>query len=695
MPTVLLALPPTAGLDRPFPSIAFLARFLHARGVEVGLRDLGLELALRVFSARGLEAIFTALEDMEALPAPAWMALAQRARHVAVVGVVVRFLQGRDPSLARRLVAPGFLPQGPRLTAEDPRAFGPHDLDDRARQRATLYLEDLADLVAATVDTGFGIARLHPELAQGPVTFDGLAARLARTTLLDRWIEATADAIAGAQPTLVGLSLPFPGTIYGALRIGRRLRAHGVPVVLGGGWVSTELRGDPDPRLWDCADMVVFDDGEEPLLRILDHLHGGPDRRVRTLSREGLHDHGPAAHVATFLPRYADLPLHSYLGLRERPGRAASLWGSARWNSALTAHGCPWGRCAFCDTGSDAVARHERAATGALVEGMLQIAAETGDTGFHLCDEAASAASLRDLSIALLARGAALSFWGNVRFDRSFTPDLCRLLAAAGCVGVAGGLECAEDRGLAAMDKGTDMATAARALGAFHGAAIPAHAYLMHGFPGQTMIEVMDAAEAVRQLFAAGLLQSAYWHGFTVTRGSRVFREPEAFGIRLRPVPGAFATNDVPHEDLSGGPPAGIDAALTAAVEAWMAGRHTGAPVAAFFSFPVPVPRLALDWLAAGLAAPVPAPGPRARLIWIGDAPLEGARSVRVLGPDGAASVRGTRDERDWLQEVIAAADPAAEEPLRLGEAREAFPGDWEAFGPRWGRVRRAGLLVI
>jgi hypothetical protein len=341
------------------------------------------------------------------------------------------------------------------------------------------------------------------------------------------------------------------------------------------------------------------------------------------------------------------------------------------------------------------VARRERADLGALADGMVEIARETGTRGFHLADEAADAASLRGLSQALLARGASLSFWGNVRFDRSFTPDLCRLLAAAGCVGVAGGLECAVDRLLAAMDKGTTMAAAARALAAFAAAGIPAHAYLMHGFPGQTLAEAVDALEAVRQLFAAGLLRSAFWHAFTVTRGSRVFCEPERFGIRLLPVPGAFATNDVPHEDLAGGLPAGVDGALCAAVEAWMRGRALGRRADRWFPFPVHAPGLATGWLAGVLALPVPAPGPRARLVWIGGEPLVGPRGLRLLGPGGATAIRGTRDERDWLSEVLAAAAPGAEEPLRLGEARAAFPGDWEDFSPRWERARRVGLLAV
>ena len=36
---------------------------------------------------------------------------------------------------------------------------------------------------------------------------------------------------------------------------------------------------------------------------------------------------------------------------------------------------------------------------------------------------------LKALAIALLERELRISWWGNIRFEEAFTPDLCRLLA--------------------------------------------------------------------------------------------------------------------------------------------------------------------------------------------------------------------------------------------------------------------------
>ena len=59
------------------------------------------------------------------------------------------------------------------------------------------------------------------------------------------------------------------------------------------------------------------------------------------------------------------------------------------------------------------------------------------------------------------------------------------------------------------------------------------HAYLMYGFPTETEQDSIDALERVRQLFAAGCIQSAYWHRFAATAHSPIGLAPEKFGITI------------------------------------------------------------------------------------------------------------------------------------------------------------------
>jgi hypothetical protein len=700
---IALVLPPLCQLNTPYPSISYLARGLADRGLACEQHDLGLALALRLYSRDGLTELFDAVEALaeeQGLPEPAWQALAQREAHARAVEPVVRFLQGRDRGAMQRILGPSLLPGGPRLDATRAQglgALGPMAVEDRARLLATRYLEDLADLVTATVDPGFGLARYQHHLAAGPAHYDAIQGRLEQTTLLDRWLDELCDerllGPAGV-PDLVGLSAPFPGTVLGALRLGRRLREAGVRVVLGGGWVSTELREVDEPRLWDCVDALVYDDGEGPLLALIEHRAGGPDRRHRTRTRAGLHQAEVPRVRTSFAADYGDLPLGDYPQLLDSENPAHRLWSDGRWNKVTAAHGCYHHRCAFCDTTLDYIAGFRPSPVPALVDAMEDLAHATGQAGFHLVDEAAPPRALRDLALELLARDHAFSWWGNVRFEATFTPDLCRLLAAAGMVAATGGLEVASDRLLTLMDKGITVEQAARTAQALRGAGVMVHAYLMYGFPTQTDQESVDAMELVRQLFAQGLLSSAFWHRFVLTRHSRVFAEPERFGVRYAEPRGVFAANDIPHEDPTGGDHDRFDEPLVAALAAWMRGEALERPVNAWLPPGLPRPSEPPDRVTRALRRGQDLMGARTRLVWIGAGPLEDQDGVVLHGADGAWHVQGDEAELAWVMEVLDAARPGSE-PLRFAEARAAFPTDWQAFADRWRTLRAAGLLGV
>ena len=684
---ITLILPPLTQLNTPYPSTAYLARWLRGQGRRVQQRDLGLELALRLFSRRGLERVFQVVEGAadRGLPEPAWRALALRERHLAVIDPVIRFLQGRDRTLASRIASPSFLPLGPRGEATDLEGLSS---GDAARRLATLYLEDLADLVSACVDPGFSLVRYQHHLAAGHRSFDPLAERLAQTTLIDTLIDELTDTLSGDR---FGLSVPFPGNLVAALRIGRRLRARGAYVIMGGGYVNTELREVDEPRLWDCVDALCYDDGEGPLLAILEHLDGGPDRRHRTLTAAGRHEAPAPTPAFTCAADYRGLDLGGYLQLVDSTNPSQRLWSDGRWNKITLAHGCYWRRCAFCDVSLDYIGRYEPARTEHLVDRIEELVAQTGEAGFHFVDEAAPPKKLRELALALLDRGLAITWWGNVRFERAFTPDLCRLLAAAGLVAVTGGLEVASDRLLALMDKGVSVAQAARAAAAFQSAGIMVHAYLMYGFPTQSLQETVDAAEIVRQLFAAGLLDSGFWHRFVLTRHAPIAASPARYGVQLPPVPaGSFAANDLEHLDPSGCDPGPLDGPLSAALAAWMRGRELHRPVHLWFAPGTPPTTLGPGAVAAALSE---RPERGRRLVWLGGEPLRTDGALLLHRAGGAVAVPGDDDALDWLAEVLEAARPGA--PLDIGAARAAFPGDWAAFAASWALVRRAGLVQI
>lgn len=667
---VALVLPPLTQLNTPYPSISYLARFLRDRGIGATQRDLGIELVLTVFG--NLAAVFDELERREDLPPHAWRALALRNAHEAAVGPVLSFLQGRDRTLAPRILSTPFLPAGPRLAAAELDGFGPFAVEDAARHLATLYLADLADLVAL-VDEGFALARYHHHLAAGAPSFDPIAERLARTTLVDRRLDDLADTV---EADVAAISIPFPGNLYGALRVGRRLRARGIHVVIGGGYVNTELRHTGEPRLWDYVDALTFDDGEGPLAALLEHRAGGPDRRHRTRTAEGDFDAKAPDTPTTHAAWYGDLRLDWYLQLVDGPNPAHRLWSDGRWNKITLAHGCYWKKCSFCDIQLDYISRYAPASTVALADAIEGMVRDTGQRGFHLVDEAAPPRGMRDLALELLARGTRISWWGNIRFEKAFTPDLARLCAASGLVAVTGGLEVASDRLLARMEKGVTIEQVARAATAFKRAGVLVHAYLMYGFPTQTEQETADALELVRQLFAAGALDSAFWHRFVLTRHSGIFPDPARFGLSIETGAAGFADNDLRHADPTGADHDRFDEVLPRALAAWMRGRELDRR-----DWGLLPSTEASDRIARAIADPLP---PLAgRLVWLGGDVLEEDGELVLHHADGTERVR----HDPWVGELLTAVAPGRERVT------------WESLHPPpdvpWTVLRRAGLVGV
>jgi len=576
---VLSLIPPMTQLNTPYPSTAYLTGFLRSRQIDAAQEDLALALVLSFFTSQGISEIHS-----QALTLP------EQDRSASVnyfldyfesyqdtIEPVIAFLQGRDSTLSHRINTRDFLPEGPRFfsldayddeDSADPLAwaFGALGSHDRARHLATLYLNDLSDVLRDAVDDRFEFVRYAESLASSQPTFNPLAEALAaHPTLMDLKLQKlTIQAVEKHQPSLVILSVPFPGAMYAALRIAQKIKAKypKIKIALGGGYVNTELRELTEPRLFDYVDFISLDSGERPLLNILEHLDGkrSVERLVRTFVRNAA---GQVQYMNWQEPdipfedvgvaTWDGLPLNSYLSLLDMLNPMHRLWSDGRWNKLTVAHGCYWKKCSFCDVSLDYISRYETASASLLVDRIEQIVAETGQTGFHFVDEAAPPKALKALAEELLRRKVMISWWGNIRFEKTFTPDLAELLAKSGCIAMSGGLEVASDRLLNLMKKGVTVEQVARVTKGFSDAGILVHAYLMYGFPTQTVQETVDALEYVRQLFENGCIQSGFFHRFTCTVHSPVGKNPEEYGITLIPLPPvSFAKNDIAFNDPSG-----------------------------------------------------------------------------------------------------------------------------------------------
>ncbi len=332
--SILLLIPPLTQLNTPYPSTAYLTGFLRSRGYAVlgkdpvpagsgwagekgkdpvpagsgwagvvGQADVGIEMVLGVFSREGLLRVFDQVKRMPGhLPGEAQQMLGLERAYVDSIDAVVGFLQGQDPSMAPRICRGGFLPEGPRFARVRSRMT---DLTaDYARHLATLYLEDLADLIHETVAPQFALSRYAEHVGTSASNFDPVACALSEPLSLtdELMLETMWRYVESVEPALVGLTVPFPGNLYGALRMAQALKAArpSIKIILGGGYANTELRRLSDPRVFDYLDFVTLDDGERPLLCLLEHLAG---KREEAHLRRTYVRSGGQGGISRWLPR--------------------------------------------------------------------------------------------------------------------------------------------------------------------------------------------------------------------------------------------------------------------------------------------------------------------------------------------------------------------------------------------------------
>ncbi|RDL45274.1 radical SAM protein [Marinomonas piezotolerans] len=620
--TVLLMTPPMTQLNTPYPATAYLTGFLRSQGYEAVQRDPAIELFLEMMTQQGLDIMrqhvednFEAFEDDE-LPDAVFAFLAEFDRYRLCVEPVIRFLQGKDPSLAMRINSRRFLPEGPAFDAIEQMeavsgdvlksAFGDLGVQDKAKYLATLFINDLSAVITQGVDPYFEVSRYGERLAAANPSFDDLYNTLmSESTFSSEILEQLVEVyLEETQPSVVALTVPFPGNMLGALRIAQTCKdiAPDIPIVMGGGFVNTELRALKDPRVFEFVDFICVDDGERPFMTLLEYFDG--KREVEELVRtyflaedqdgepfvyfndnKALHDI-PQTEVGA--PVYDGLPLDDYLALCEMLNPMHRIWSDGRWNKLTIAHGCYWRKCSFCDVTLDYIDRYDAAGADILIDRIEQLIEETGQTGFHFVDEAAPPKALFALAKRLIERGVVISWWGNIRFEKTFSPEKCQLLADSGCIAVSGGLEVASDRLLKLMKKGVSVEQVARVTKGFSDAGILVHAYLMYGFPTQTEQESIDALEMVRQMMSLGCFQSAYWHRFAATIHSPIGINPDEYGITLAERPETlFAENDVDFFDPTDVDHDMLGDGLRKALYNYMHGVGFDQPLSFWFAQPV------------------------------------------------------------------------------------------------------------
>ncbi len=635
---VLILTPPFTQLNTPYPASAYIKGFLNTQGIQSAQMDLGIDVINELFSSNGIKYLFDIVQENDIqLSENAFRMFSLRHHYEKTIDYVIRFLQRKDPTLAHGICEGDYLPRASRFDSleELDWAFGSMGFQDKARHFCTLYLEDLADFIKETVDPHFGFSRYAERLGESATHFDELYQELnaPNTFIDDLALQILEQKIIDEKPSIVGISVPFPGNLYSGLKCGQFIKSKypDVKVFMGGGYPNTELRSLKESRVFEFVDFIMLDDGERPIMCLLEYLDGQRllNQLKRTYSLVDGHvvyhngaDEKDFPFAITGTPDYEGLSLETYLSVIEVANPMHALWSDGRWNKMTLAHGCYWGKCSFCDISLDYIGKYEPVTPEVLVDRMEEIVAQTGETGFHFVDEAAPPALMRDLAIEILKRNLTVTWWTNIRFESRFSKDLCVLLKASGCIAVSGGLEVASDRLLAMMKKGVTIEQVAQVTHNFADAGIMVHAYLMYGFPTQSDQETIDSLEVVRQLFMHGLVHSAYWHQFSMTSHSPVGLAPEDFNVKkIGPNDGPFADNDLVHEDELGADHKLYSEGLKKSLFNYMHGVCFDFHHQEWFDFKVPETSLAHNLIHEAVQNYAPQVKMKSKLVWLGGTP--------------------------------------------------------------------------
>jgi len=723
--------PPFTQLNTPYPATAYIKGFLNTLSIPSTQADLGIEVILELFSKKGLSVLFDAAAakfETQDISDNSRRIMALKTVYIKTIDSVISFLQAKNPTLALQICQDDFLPEASRFAQleELDWAFGSMGTQDKAKHLATLYLEDISDFIVECVDSNFGFSRYAERLGRSANSFDELYLALQQEyTYIDSiLIQNLESKMASIQPTLFLISVPFPGNLYAAFRSAQWVRQNypNTKIAMGGGFANTELRSLSDTRVFEFFDYITLDDGEVPIEELIRNIE---NPEFNSFKRTFLLENGAVVFKNNSVkgdykqsqlgtPDYSDLLLDQYISVIEIVNPMHRLWSDGRWNKLTMAHGCYWGKCTFCDISLDYIKIYEPIAAALLCDRMEELMAQTGQNGFHYVDEAAPPALMRSLALEILRRNLTVTWWTNIRFEKSFTLDLCLLLKASGCIAVSGGLEVASDRLLKLIEKGVTVEQVAKVTRNFTEAGVMVHAYLMYGYPTQTIQETVDSLEMVRQLFEVGVLQSGFWHQFAMTAHSPVGMFPEQFGVlKETEILGTFANNDINYTDKTGIDHDQFSFGLKKSLYNYMHGICFDYELQDWFEFKIPKTSIPADFISNALEEDLDFKiKPTAKILWMGGEPVLDYFTKSKKGNSWSMlkltfqdrkqsfSIQTNEKEGEWLLETLGKTAISNAKIYTFQELKSDFEKTMDDFELFWfskpiHTLRDSGLLVL
>ena len=346
-----------------------------------------------------------------------------------------------------------------------------------------------------------------------------------------------------SQVDFIGISVVFPSQIPEALHLARFLRAKAPHAFLALGGplvhqVAIHLDAEGRKQLLAYADGRGLFEGEETLTQLfplLEKWRAESDRKkrfelLRSVPNLLLADpsggdpvlgprHSLDLAADAQPPDYSDLDLDRYLA----PSRTL-LYAPTR--------GCYWGKCSFCYYGltETATASYLEIPPERAASELGQLARRHGVKNFYLSCDVLSPVYAVKLAQALIDKGVKIRWSSDLKIEKYFTPERCKLLYDSGLRSAAFGIESGSDRILELMRKGCDRATMTEVNRNFHEAGVATEWMTFTDHPDESVDEALSTVNWIEE--QKDFVDCFIVGKFGLERGSHIAQDPQRYGVR-------------------------------------------------------------------------------------------------------------------------------------------------------------------
>jgi hypothetical protein len=515
---IALVYPPTCDPTAPYLAVPMLAGFLRQHGVAVVPIDANVEAYDRLLRPAPLSALADRLEER----------LRKLDRRGALDHPARRAYLSLWRARGDALAAPDGIVEARSVLRDEARFF---DADDY--ERAVETLESALRLVSAAYAplelTFSGYRTPFALTTPEEIAHDAAAERdpfddYVNNVLLPRLRDERVDA--------VGLSVCFPGQLQPAYAFALKIKQAypDIHLTCGGPGITQlfiRLRGHDLARALGPFDSAVVFEGEHALLRLCQALDDKRDlrdlpnvvQRDPLLGARWVPGEGAEDLRALPAPDFDGLPLELYFS-----PRLTLPYDPTR--------GCYWGKCTFCHYGlaeTGTASYRERGAERA-VDHLASLRERYDTRWFYLSQDSVAPKTLLKIAQEIERRGLDIKWATDLKPEKYLTAERARALKAGGGVACALGVESANPRVLALIDKGAPVSTVRDTVVHLAEAGLAVEAMCFTDFPTESYAEAMETVrflDELRQEVALYIVGE-----FDLTHGALVAQAPERFGLR-------------------------------------------------------------------------------------------------------------------------------------------------------------------